>query len=299
MNDPVPAPLRWALLAALTAAVLVRAAAGPWVLRVAVLALAGLAALPVLGWLRTLWFAPVAAAGVAGYSTAVLMHDGQAVPVAALVGAVAGGVVGTVAAVLIGRTPALIRPWASLLLVVVVWGVFLPRVAPAPAPPPLLFGVNVASDKALAVLAMVLLALGVWLVSNLARSRAGRQIGAAGSSPRLALMSGATLRGVWMRAGIVSGVLSGFAGVLLAIDAQSVPGVAQFSPATAVAWVAVPLIGGPAWVSGVLVGALVVGGLPAAGAGTEAGIAGIGLAVAALTRGHGIVGAIAERWDRS
>ena len=295
MNDPVAAPLRWAVLAVLAAAVIARSTTGPWVLRIAVLALAGLAVLPVLGWLRTLWFTPVAAAGVSALVAVTLLHNGQAVPIAALAGAASGGLVGTAAAALIGRAPAVVRPWLSLLTAVLVWGLVLPSVDSAPAPPPLLFGVNLAGDRALALLALAMLAIGVWLVGNLARSRAGRQIGAAGSSATLALVSGATLQGVWLRAGVVSGVLSGFAGVLLAVDVQALPGLNEFSPATAFTWLAVPLIGGPAWVSGVLVGAVVVGGISGTGAVPEAGIAGAGLALAALTRGHGIVGAIAER----
>lgn len=295
MNDPAAAPLRWAVVGLLAAAVVARPATGPWVLRIAVLGLAGLAVLPVLGWLRTLWFTPVAAAGLSAVVTVALLHNQQAVPIAALGGAATGGLVGTVAAVLIGRAPVVVRPWLSLLTAAVVWAVVLPRADNVSAPPPLLFGVNLAGDRALALLALVMLGIGVWLVGNLARSRAGRQIGAAGSSSRLALVSGATLRGVWTRAGLVSGVLSGLAGVLLALDAQAPPSLTEFSPATAVAWLAVPLIGGPAWVSGVLVGAVLVGAVSAAGAVPEVGVAGAGLALAALTRGHGIVGAIAER----
>lgn len=299
MNDPVSVPLRWAVVVMLAGVVALRPSAGPWVLRIAVLGLAGLAVLPVLGWLRTVWFTPVASAGLAAYAAAVLLHHGHAVPVAAVAGAATGAAVGALAALLIGRAPVEIRPWVSLLLVVVVWAVVLPRAGATPAPPPLLFGVDLSGDRALAIVALVLLALGVWLVGNLARSRAGRQIGAAGSSRRLALASGATWHGVWLRAGVVSGILSGLAGVLLVMDVQSLPGVAQFSPATAVAWLAVPLIGGPAWVSGVLVGAVIVGGVPATGLVTEVAVAGIGLALAVLTRGQGVVGAAANRWSRS
>lgn len=295
MNDPTAAPLRWAAVGILAVAVIARPASGPWVLRIAVLALAGLAVLPVLGWLRTLWFTPVAAAGLSALVTVALLHNQQAVPIAAVAGAATGGLVGTAAAVLIGRAPAVLRPWLSLLTAVVVWGVVLPRADRVSAPPPLLFGVDLAGDRALALLALVMLGIGVWLVGNLARSRAGRQIGAAGSSAKLALVSGATLQGVWTRAGVVSGVLSGLAGVLLALDVQALPALTQFSPATAVAWLAVPLIGGPAWVSGVLVGAVLVGGIAAMAGVPEVGVASAALAVTALTRGQGIVGAIAER----
>lgn len=295
MNDPVPLAGRWACVAALGVAVILRPTTGPFVLRIAVLGLAGLAVLPVLGWLRTLWLTPAAAAGIAAWIAAWLLHLEQSVPVALLAGTAAGAVVGALTAVVTQRVPAAVRPWISLLLTVVVWAAVLPRVGSSAAPPPLLFGVDLSGERALGILAAVLLGLGVWILGNLASARAGRQIGAAGSSPTLALRSGATMPGVWLRAGVVSGVLAGWAGILLAMDVQAVPGVGQFSPATALTWLAVPLIGGPMWVSGVLVGALIVGGVPAVAPVSEAAIAGIGLAAAALTRGHGLVGAVAAR----
>lgn len=298
MNDPVPAPARWACLALLVAGVVVRAQAGPWVLRTAVLGLAGLAVLPVLGWLRTLWFAPVVAAGIAAWVAGLLLNTGQAVAIGVLVATVTGAAIGAGLALVTQRAPSTARPWVSLLVAAVVWAALLPRLGAAPMPPPLLFGVDLAGQRALPIAAVGLLALGVWGVGNLARTRAGRQIGAAGSSTTLAMRSGATPTAVWLRAGLISGVLAAWAGVVLALDVQTTPGVAQFSPAVAITWMAVPLIGGPAWVSGVLVGALVVGLLPAVTPASEAAVAGIGLAVMALTPGRGLVGAVAQRLNR-
>ena len=296
MNDPVPAPLRWAVLAALGVVVALSASTAPWVLRIVVLALGGLAVLPVLGWLRTLWFAPVAIAGLAAWTSATVLHLGQAVPVALVVATATGAAAGATAALLTQRAAPAVRPWASLGLVVGVWALVLPRLGAAPAPPPLLFGIDLAGGRSLPVVALLLLGLGVAGLGHLSRSRAGRQMGAAGSSPTLALRSGATMPTVWLRAGIVSGVLAGWAGLLLAIDIQSVPSAGQFSPGTALAWLAVPLVGGPAWVSGVLVGAALLGGLSALGV-PEVGIGCLALTAATLTPGDGLVGAVA-RWSR-
>lgn len=298
MNDPVPLSGRWACVGALAALAVVRAATGPAVLRIAILALAGLAVLPVLGWLRTLWLAPVAAAGIAAWTTATLLQLEQSVLSAGVAASVAGALVGAGAALGTRRVAAAARPWVSLLLTVVVWAAVLPRVNSSPAPPPLLFGVDLAGDRALGVTAVVLLALGVWVVGNLATARVGRQMGAAGSSPTLALRSGASMSGVWLRAGAVSGALAGWAGFLLAVDVQSLPAIGQFSPSTALVWLAVPLIGGPMWVSGVLAGALLVGGLPVFTPLSEAAVAGLGLAAASLTGGDGLVGAVASRLRR-
>lgn len=298
MNDPLPAVLRWAVLAALAALLALSASTSPAVQRIAVLALGGLAVLPVLGWLRTLWFAPVAVAGLAAWTAASVLHLGQAVPVAALIATVTGVLAGASAALLTQRAPAPARPWVSLGLAVGVWAIVLPLLGAAPAPPPLLFGIDLASGRSLAVSGLALVGLGVWGLGHLSRSRAGRQIGAAGSSPTLALRSGATMPAVWVRAGVVSGVLAGWAGLLLALDVQSVPPAGQFSAATALAWLAVPLLGGPAWVSGVLVGAVIIGGLSALGL-PEVGIACLALAAAALTDGAGLVGTVTGRsWRR-
>ena len=299
MNDPVPEPARWAALALLAAAVITRTQSGPWVLRIAVLALGGLAVLPILGWLRTLWFAPVAVAGIAAWVTAVVLHAGQAVPVATVTVTLVGAAVGAGTGWLTQRSRPAVRPWLTLLFAVAVWALLLPQLSSAPTSTPLLFGIDLAGDRALAMVALALLALGVWGLGNLARTRAGRQIGAAGSSATLALRSGATPAGVWLRAGAVSGLLAGWAGLLLALDVQSTPGVAQFSPATALTWLAVPLIGGPAWVSGVLVGAIVVGGLPVVTDLSEATVAGLGLVAMALTRGQGLVGLVVHRIGRT
>lgn len=299
MNDPVPPMARWALLALLAGVVLVRPEAAPWVVRISVLGLAGLAVLPILGWLRTLWFTPVAAAGVAAWLTAATLHGGQAAPLAIVAATISGAAIGAALAAVTQLAARSVRPWISLLFAVGIWAALLPRLGSAPMPPPLLFGINLAGEQTLALAAIALLALGVWGLGNVARTRAGRQLGAAGSSPTLALRSGATPMAVWLRAGTISGVLAGWCGLILALDAQSIPGVAQFSPATAVTWLAIPLIGGPAWVSGVLVGAVIVGALPAATSIDQAAIAGAALAVVALTRGRGLVGEAVARLGRS
>lgn len=299
MNDPVATPARWAALLVLIAVVFLRPGSGPWVVRIAVLGLAGLAVLPILGWLRTLWFAPVAAAALAAWATVAVLRAGQAVPVAALAAMVVGAAVAALIALATQRAHPLARPWVSLLPTVAVWALLLPRLGAATTQAPLLFGVDLAGERALAVVAVALLGFGVWAVGNLARTRAGRQIGAAGSSATLAIRSGASPAAVWLQAGAVSGVLAGWAGFVLTMDVQSLPGVAQFSPATAVTWLAVPLIGGPAWVSGVLAGAVVVGALPAVTHLTEPAVAGLALALVALTRGAGLVGAVTAQLRRA
>ena len=295
MNDPVAAPVRWGILAALAAVAFVRAPAAPWVLHIAILGLAGLSLLPMVGWLRTLWFTPVVAAAFAGWAAAELLHHGQAVTLAFAAATVVGALVGGPLAWATQRLRPSMRPWATLLVAATVWSVILPRVTNVPTERPLLFGIDLAADRPAAIMALLLLAAGVWVVTNLAASRAGREIAAAGASPAMAVRLGASRPDVWLRAGIVSGVLAGWVGLLTTIDMQGVPAVAQFSPVIAIAWLAIPLLGGAEWATGALIGALLVGGLPPLLHVGEPVVAAAALVIGALLQGRGLVGELARR----
>jgi branched-chain amino acid transport system permease protein len=295
VNDPIAAPVRWAIIAALAALAFVRAPAAPWVLHIAILGLAGLSLLPMVGWLRTLWFTPVVSAAMAAWAAAELLHHGQAVTLAFVAASVAGGLVGGPLAWATQRLRPGVRPWATLLVAATVWSVILPRVTNVPTERPLLFGIDLAADRPAAIMALLLLAAGVWVVTNLAASRAGREIAAAGASPAMAVRLGASLPDVWLRAGIVSGVLAGWVGLLTTVDMQGLPAVAQFSPVIAIAWLAIPLLGGAEWATGALIGALLIGGLPPLLHVGEPVVAAAALVVGALLQGRGLVGELARR----
>ena len=295
MNDPIPHGWRWGAVAVLAAIALTRATLAPSVFHIAILGLAGLALLPVVGWLRTLWFAPLPAAGLAAWTTAALLQRGQAVTLAFAAATVVGALVATGLAMLTQRMRPKVRPWVSLLVAFAVSVLVLPRAAGVPVGPPLLFGVDLSSDKALAVTSLILLAAGLWVITNLAAARAGREIATAGASTELAVRSGASTPDAWMRAGIVSGVLAGWIGLLLTLDVQGLPGTPQVGPAIAVVWLAVPLIGGVAWPSGALAGAVLIGGLAAVLQVAEPVIAAVAVAAAALLGDRGLVGEVARR----
>src|SRR5688572_24164681 len=123
MNDPIPHAWRWGAVAALGALAATQAALAPTVFRIAILGLAGLALLPVVGWLRTLWFAPLPAAGLAAWAAAMLLSRGQAVTLAFAAATVVGALVATGLAVLTQRLRPSVRPWASLLAVFLVTAV--------------------------------------------------------------------------------------------------------------------------------------------------------------------------------
>lgn len=294
MNDPLrgwPLPL---VVAVLAIPLLTWADGDQLVLRVAVLGIAGLGLVPVLGWLRTLWLLPPAIAGLAAWAVAEVMRAGQAVPVAAVAASAVGVAAGAGAAEVTRRVPLRLRPWVGLAAVAGVWAVVLPYAGTAPAPRPVLFGLDLSAGRGLAGLALVLLGAAAWAVANLARSHAGRGIAVAGASPRLATRAGVSAPRAWMAAGAVSGLLSAWAGLLLALEAQALPAANQFAPAVAVLWLGAPLLGGVAWPSGALLGALAVGAV-AALAGGHAAVAGGAAAVGALLGAGGAVGLITRR----
>lgn len=295
MNDPIPGAVRWSIVLALAALAVVRPAAGPHVARVAVLALAGFALLPVVGWLRTLWFAPVAAAGLAAWAGATLLHHGHSVPIALILASGVGVAAGGLLAGAVRPASPSARPWWSLLAAVGVWAVLLPKGGAAAASAPVLFGVELASDRGLAILGLLLVSAALWATTHFARTLAGREIAAAGAPTDLALRCGADVRLAWLRAGAVSGLFAAWAGFLLVVDVQNVPSAGLFSPASAVVWLAAPLLGGAAWASGSLLGAVLVGGLGALLPVHEAVVAGLALVVAGTIRHEGLVGALRDR----
>jgi branched-chain amino acid transport system permease protein len=295
MNDPVSPAVRWAIIAGLALLAFLRAPTAPWILHIAVLGLVGMSLLPMLGWLRTLWFTPVASAAMAAWVAAELLHHGQAVTLAFVAATAAGAAVGGAMAWATQRLRPAVRPWATLVVVATLWGTILPRVTNVPTERPLLFGIDLAADRPAAFMALLLLAAGVWAVTNLASSRAGREIATAGSSPALAQRLGGSLPEVWLRAGIVSGVLAGWVGLMITIDLQGLPAVAQFSPAIAIAWLAVPLLGGAEWATGTLIGAVLIGGLPPLLHMGEPVVAAIALVVGGLLQGRGLLGLLPQR----
>ena len=300
MNEPVPHTARWALLAVVGATALVAPGSGGAGLRVAILGLAGLALVPLLGWLRVLSFAPLASAGLGAAVAAWLLGSGQAVPIAFLGASVVGAAAGMATTAAWPRRPEGAATWASLTAAVAVWGLVLPRLVLPPSPESLLFGVDLSSDRALAVFATLLLAAAVLGLGNLAGSKAGREIAAAGAAPELAARSGVSVRAARLRAGMVAGLFAGWAGLLMTLDAQSLPSATQFAPAVAVTWLAVPVLGGTSWICGTLVGALVIGALGSIGVVPQAGVAGLAVAGAALLHGRGLLGLVrgAPRDDR-
>ena len=288
MKDRVPPPLLWAALGAAALLAVLGPPDDDAPVRIAVLGLGALAVLPLLGWLRVMSFVPVASAGMAAAAAAWLLGRGQAVPVAFVAASVVGALVAAGVTAAWPRRLAAGPVLASVVAALVVWGMVLPRVVATPAGPPVLFGIDVSTPRSLGVLSVGLLAAAALGMVNVASSAAGREIAAVGVAPELAQRSGADPPAARMRAGLLAGLFSGWAGLLLALEAGALPPLTQLSPGAAVVWLAVAVIGGVGSIGGSVLAALLIGALaPLVGA-PEAAVAGLGLVAVAVTGGGGL-----------
>ena len=263
---------------------------------VAVFALGVVALVPLLGWLRVLSFLPLAAAGVGAAAAAVVLGAEQAVPLAFVAASVAGAVTGVGLMALSPPDPAA-GVLGSLLGAVAAWGLVLPALSVAPATEVVLLGVDLSSERALALTATGLLGAAVWAMSHLSRSRVARGALMTVADPTAAARTGVDARLVRLQVGAVSGAVGGWAGLVLTLDAQTIPAVSVLAPGVGVAWIAAALVGGRFWLPGVLLAALLIGGLaPLAGV-PVAGAAGTAVIGLVLSRSEGLTALRRPRHD--
>lgn len=295
MNDPLPPPALWAALLAAGLLAVLGPGEGSAALRTAVLGLGAISLVPLLGWLRVVSFAPIAAAGAAAAAAAWLLGMGQAVPVAFVGASVAGGLVAAAITVTWPARPSGAPAFASVVAALVVWGVLLPRIVVRAAATPVLFGIDLSSPGSLGVLAVVLLAAAALGLVNVARSSAGREIAAVGVAAEIAMRSGADPKVVRARAGALAGLFAGWAGLLLVLDAGALPPLTQLSPGAGVVWLGVALLGGVGSIGGAVAGAVLIGALAPLLGVPEAGAAGIAFVAVALAGGRGLADALRPR----
>lgn len=256
---------------------------------VAVFALGVVALVPLVGWLRVLSFLPLAAAGTGAAAAAFVLGADQAVPLAFVAATVAGVVTGAAVMAAAPRDAAG-GVLVSLFAAVAAWGLLLPVVSVAPASEVVLLGVDLSSDRALGITATGLLAAAVWGLSHLSRSRVAWGALLAAADPESAVRTGVHTRTVRLQIGMVSGAVGAWAGLVLTLDAQTLPAASVLAPGIGVAWLAAALVGGRFWLPGVLTAALLVGGLaPVAGLPVPAA-AGVALAVLVVSRAERLVG---------
>lgn len=216
--------------------------------------LAGYADVPSLG--------NVAFLAISAYTTAwlvTLVHLSQGVAI--VVGVVAAGLLGLV----IGL-PALRISGMHLAVVTVAlvfagqelmtqWDTAHNAASVSIAPPDWLQG------KGLFLAACLLAALAYLLVWNLLATRSGRAIVALSDNPRAAEASGIPVMRYRLTVFVISGVLTGVAGIVYLYYLQTVtPG--AFSLNLSLAFLTMMIVGGTGSLGGSLVGALVIGLLP-------------------------------------
>lgn len=221
-----------------------------------VLVLIGLSLTVTVGWLRVVTLFQPAAVAAGAAVTAGLAAGGRSFVVAMLAAVVAGAATGLAALVPIQGDP---RRWlpATSLVMTAAGSLVVPRYVFRPFPPPGLLGADLGNDRVLYLLSLVVVAVTCLLLARVQRADLGRRLLAVGADPALAARSGLASGPVWRDGLILSGALAGGAGGLTALLYQGLPNPLEFSPTAAVAYLAIPLVGGTWLVGGALAGAAV------------------------------------------
>lgn len=264
------------------------------------LALVGLSLTVTVGWLRVVTLFQPAAAAAGAAATAALVVEGLG-PVAALVGAtVAGAGVGVLALLPAGADPQRWLPATSLVLGAAAV-LLVPRFVFRPFAPPSLLGVDLGSQAARYVAGLAMVAGACALVAWLRSAGTGRRVRAAGDAPAGTAGGWVAPPRAWVEGVALSGALAGCSGWLTALLHEGVPSALDFAPTTAVAYLAIPVVGGAGSVVGALVGAAAFLALARAALGL--GLAAVSLpavalvAAAAVGGRGGVVGWARRRLD--
>lgn len=218
------------------------------------LVLVGLSLTLTVGWLRVVSLYQPAAAAVGAGVTAALVSAGQAAPVALAAAAVGGAGVGLVTLGIAVSDP---RRWLPLvsLAVTAVAAVLVDATVLRVVTRPVVLGVDLAVDRTLYLVGLVIVAAACTLVVRLRETDAGRRLLALGADEAFAERSGVPRRPTWAEGIAASGALAGVAGWLTALIHHGLPSPIEFSPTTAVAYLAIPVVGGSWTVMGALLGA--------------------------------------------
>lgn len=251
------------------------------------LALVGLSLSVTVGWLRVVTLFQPAAAAAGAAATAALVVEGLG-PLAALVGAtVAGAGVGLLALAPAGADPQRWLPATSLVLGAAAV-LLVPRFVFRPFAPPSLLGVDLGSQAARYVVGLAVVAGACALVTWLRSTGTGRRVRAAGDAPAGTAGGWVAPPRAWVEGVALSGALAGCSGWLTALLHEGVPSALDFAPTTAVAYLAIPVVGGAGSVVGALVGAAAFLALARAALGL--GLAAVSLPAVALVAAAAVGG---------
>lgn len=224
----------------------------------------GLSLCLLTGWAGQVSLGQFALAGVGAF--AAMRLAAQGLPLVLVV--LAAGLVGAAVAVLVGlpalRVQGLYLAVSTLAFAVVcsAWlfqqelfvltpdGVLIER-------PPIL-----GSERAVYFLGLALVALATWVVANFRRSGPGRRVMAARDNDKHAAALGVPVTRARLMAFMLSGFLAAIGGVVWAYASQRYTS-AAFDPAVGLTVLSMVIVGGLGSITGAILGALFVVGLPA------------------------------------
>jgi ABC-type branched-subunit amino acid transport system ATPase component/ABC-type branched-subunit amino acid transport system permease subunit len=235
--------------------------------RVLIFALAALSLTVLTGWAGQLSLGQFALAGVGGMTTYALVQNQLVFPVALLLGVVAA----VVAALLIGA-PALRMRGLLLAVTTLAFAVAAPWLLSRSVfvggeqfllmRRQVVWGVSLESQRTYYYVSLGALAVAIVVIARIRRSGIGRSLLAVRDNELAAATMGISPVRTKLLAFGVSGALAGLAGGLfvgLLVQFQ----VEQFSPSQSLSIVAMVVVGGFASITGSILGALVIVGLPA------------------------------------
>lgn len=279
----------------------------PTGIQLLILVLVGLSLTVTVGWLRVITLFQPAAVAAGAAVTAGLVAGGRSFVLALIGATAAGAATGWAVLVPAQGDP---RRWlpATSLVMTAAGALLVPRYVFRPFAPPELLGADLGQGRALYLVGLAVVTVAGFALARVRRTDIGRRLLVVGADPALAERSGDDLAlgdrsgevpaAVWTAGLVVSGALAGAAGCLTALLYQGLPNPLEFSPTAAVAYVAMPLVGGTWLIGGALAGAVVF--LLAARLSLAIGLASVTLpallvlAAAAVHRPGGIVGWVAQ-----
>jgi branched-chain amino acid transport system permease protein len=212
----------------------------------ATVAVTGLVALSLtvsVGWLRLLTLYQPACLALGAWAFAGALGAGHTLPVAALLGTAAGVVPALVSLLASGRRTRLLLPPVSL-LVTAATAALLSLAGTRAVARPTFVGIDLSGERTVYLVVALALAAAYRVVVTLRAGDVGRRLVAAGWAPDLARTSGVNPGATVLGGVALSGALAGLAGAATSLVQQTGGEPGTTAVTLAVAYLALPLIGG-------------------------------------------------------
>jgi ABC-type branched-subunit amino acid transport system ATPase component/ABC-type branched-subunit amino acid transport system permease subunit len=262
----------------------------------------GLSLLVVSGWAGLVSLGQMGLAAVGAYVTTVAAASWHVpLPIALLLGALAAGAVSPIVGL-----PALRLPGPFVAIMTLAFALAVPAVLlngdllggslPANLERPVLLGLDLGSDRYFYWFSLLVLLATLAVVTGLRRSRLRRALIAARDNEEAAAAFGLDITRVRLEAFVVSGLLAGLGGGLVAYANGGVQA-DTFSAINSVGVFLMVVIGGISAVSGPVLGATVYGLVGLAGAVWVGILTGIGTTVVLALRPSGLAGIVTSLRD--